>query len=128
MSDPFRTPWTIAHKAPLSMGFPRQEYWGGLPFPSPGDLPDPGIKPASPIFAGGFFTTEPPGKPHRKFNQTVIQKMYEEKIKQSCVTHSPMNTASSFQPVKNVYFSLYGQDRVVITVWFIEQLPSARVR
>ena len=51
---------------PLSMGFPRQEYWSGLPFPSPGDLPDPGIDPVSPALAGGFFTTEPPGKlPHR---------------------------------------------------------------
>ena len=45
------------------MGFPRQESWSGLPFPSPGDLPDPGIKPASPALAGGFFTTELPGKP-----------------------------------------------------------------
>ena len=45
------------------MGFPRQEYWSELPFPSPWDLPDPGIKPASPALAGGFFTTEPPGKP-----------------------------------------------------------------
>ena len=45
------------------MGFPRQEYWGGLSFPSPGDLPDPGIQPESPALAGGFFTAEPPGKP-----------------------------------------------------------------
>ena len=44
----FETPWTVAHQAPLPMGFPRQEYWSGLPFPSPGDLPDPGIKPVSP--------------------------------------------------------------------------------
>ena len=49
------TPWTVAHKAPLSMGFPRQEYWGRLPFPTTGDLPDPGIEPASPALAGGFF-------------------------------------------------------------------------
>ena len=41
----FATPWTVAHQAPLSMGFPRQEYWNGLPFPSPGDIPDPGIEP-----------------------------------------------------------------------------------
>ena len=45
------------------MGFPRQEHWSGLPFPSPGDLPDPGIEAASAALAGGFFTTEPPGKP-----------------------------------------------------------------
>ena len=56
----FVTPWTVAHQALLPMGFPRQEYWSELPFPSPGDLPDPGIKPeslASPALAGGFFTT-----------------------------------------------------------------------
>ena len=57
------TPWTVAHQAPLSMEFPRQEYWSGLTFPSPRDFPDPEIKPASPALAGRFFTTEPPGKP-----------------------------------------------------------------
>ena len=48
MADSFVTPWTVAHQAPLSMGFPRQEYWCELPFPLPGDLPDPGIEPGSP--------------------------------------------------------------------------------
>ena len=62
-SDSFTTPWTVAHQAPLLMGFPRQEYWSGLPFPSPGDLPDPGVEPASPALAGRFFTAEPPRKP-----------------------------------------------------------------
>ena len=57
------TPWTLAHWAPLSVGFPGQEYWSVLPFPAPGDLPDPGIKPVSPALAGTFFTTEPPGRP-----------------------------------------------------------------
>ena len=56
------TPWTIAHQALLSMGFFRQEYWSGLPFPFPGGLPNPGIKPVSTAFVGGLFTTEPPGK------------------------------------------------------------------
>ena len=51
-----------AHQAPLSMGFSRQEYWNGLPFPSLGDLPNPGIEPVSPALAGRFFTTEPPEK------------------------------------------------------------------
>ena len=55
--------WTVACQSLLSMGFSRQEYQSGLPFPSPGDLPDPGIKPESPALAGGFFTTEPPGQP-----------------------------------------------------------------
>ena len=57
----FVTPWTVAHQAPLSV-FPRQEYWSGLPFSPPGDLPDPGIEPVSlmsPALAGGFFTTGP---------------------------------------------------------------------
>ena len=54
---------TVAHQAPLSMGFSRQEYWNGLPFPLPGDLPNPEIEPLSPAMADGFFTNEPPGKP-----------------------------------------------------------------
>ena len=60
----FATPWTVAYQGPLSMGFSRQEYWSGLPFPAPEDLHNPGIKPASlvsPALAGRFFTTEPPG-------------------------------------------------------------------
>ena len=71
MSDSFVTLWTVAHQAPQSMGFPRQEYWSGLSFPSPGDFPDPGIEPVSPgspALAGGFFTTEP----HRKSIQTLL--------------------------------------------------------
>ena len=56
------TPWTVAHQAPPSMGFSRQEYWSGLPFPSPGDLPDPGIEPRSPTLRADALTSEPPGK------------------------------------------------------------------
>ena len=59
----FATPWTVARQAPLSLGFSRQEYWSGLPFPLQGDLPDPGIEPTSPASAGGFFITEPLGLP-----------------------------------------------------------------
>ena len=58
----FVTPWTVAYQAPPSMGFSRQEYWSGLPFPSPGDLPDPGIEPRSPTFQADALTSEPPGK------------------------------------------------------------------
>ena len=57
------TPWAAAHQAPLSMGFSRQEYWYGLPFPSPGNVPDQGIKPVSPALAGRVFIPEPPEKP-----------------------------------------------------------------
>ena len=59
----FAIPWTVAYQALPLMGLSRQEHWRGLPFPSPGDLPDPRIKPVSPALAGRFFTTEPPGKP-----------------------------------------------------------------
>ena len=59
----FVTPWTVAHQAPPSMGFSRQEYWSGLPFPSPGDLPDPGIESRSPTLQADALTSEPPGKP-----------------------------------------------------------------
>ena len=62
MSDSCVTPWTVILQAPLSVKFPRREYWSRLPFPSPRDLPDPGIEPESSALAGRFFTTEPPGK------------------------------------------------------------------
>ena len=62
---PFATSWTVAPQAPSSMGFSRQEYWNGLPFPSPGDLPDPGIKPRSPALQADVLLSEPPGKPKR---------------------------------------------------------------
>ena len=76
VSNSFATPLNVARQTLLSMGFPRQEYWSGLPFPSPGDLPDPGIEPmslVSPALAGGFFTPEPPNtfqdKPKNKPQQ-----------------------------------------------------------
>ena len=58
----FVTPWTLAYQTSLSMGFSRQEYWSGLPFPSPGDLPNPGIKPGSPALQADTLPSEPPGK------------------------------------------------------------------
>ena len=58
------TLWTVACQAPLSMGFPRQEYWSGLPFPSPGDLPDPGMEPRSPALQADSLPLSPLGKPN----------------------------------------------------------------
>ena len=75
----FATPQTVAHQCPLSMEFSRQEYWSRLPFHSPEDLPDPGIKLASlpsPALAGRFFATEPPGKPHESL--TIMMYLYEK--------------------------------------------------
>ena len=59
----FATPWMVAYQAPLSTGFSRPEYWSGLPFPSPGDLPNPGIEPGSPALQTDALPSEPPGKP-----------------------------------------------------------------
>ena len=59
MYDSFATSWMVACQVPLSMGFPRQEYWSGLPIPSPGDLSDPGVEPKSPALEDRFFTPEP---------------------------------------------------------------------
>ena len=69
------TPWTVAHQAPLSIKFSRHEYWSRLPFPSPGHLPDPGIKPeflASPALAGGFFTSWITGEAQKIYNTVSI--------------------------------------------------------
>ena len=84
MSYPFVILWAVFHQAPLSMGFSRQAYWSGLPFPSPGVLLDPGIKPASPRLAGGFFTTEPPRKPKATILQQkeIIGDLKRENIRQ----------------------------------------------
>ena len=79
----FATPWTVANQAPLSMGFSRQECWSGLPFPSPGDLSDPGIEPESPALQADALPSEPPGKPILAY--VVVSKIsvviYVSKIK-----------------------------------------------
>ena len=76
----FATQWTVAHQAPLSMEFSRQEYWSRFPFPGLGDLPDPANEPASPALAGGFFfsfffTTKTPGKPYTLYR---VEQMYND--------------------------------------------------
>ena len=74
MFDSFASPRTVAHQVPLSMRFFRQEYWSGLPFPSPGDRPDLETEPTSPALAGRFFTTEPPGKPTMEYDAAIFKK------------------------------------------------------
>ena len=70
MSDS-ATPWTVAYQASPSMGFSRQEYWSGLPLPSPGDLPDPGIEPGSLTLEADALTSEPPGKPSMQIHLCI---------------------------------------------------------
>ena len=86
----FATPWTVDHKAPLSMGIFGQEYWSGLPFPIPGDLPNPGIEPTSAVFAalaGGPFTIEPPRKSLELLNTPIIQNQITPLYAIAEVTH-----------------------------------------
>ena len=85
----FVTPSTAACQAPLSMGFPRQEYWSGLLCPSPGDLPDPGIKPSTSALAGRFFTIEPPGKPLQESRKGHIQGNIVKRMRQELDYRSP---------------------------------------
>ena len=80
MSDSFVTPWTAARQAPLSVGFSRQEYWRGLPFPSPGDLPNPGIEPRSSTLQADSSPAELPGKPPQNRDDVLYFKMKVMKI------------------------------------------------
>ena len=72
------TPWTVAHQAPPSMEFSRQEYWSGLPFPSPGDLPNPGIEPGSPALWADALSSEPPGNVRAGINN-ALSTIYKRK-------------------------------------------------
>ena len=80
----FATPWTIAYQNPPSMGFSRQEYWSGLPFPSPGDLPDPGIEPGSPALQADALPSEPPGRSLYTF--TFSQILVDSRVKSLSAT------------------------------------------
>ena len=102
------TPWTVANKALLSVEFSRQEYWSGMPFPSLGDLPNPGIKPESPALAGEFFTTAPPGKPYNNHTNiyfssiSIFKRFYIHYLKCKCLLlHLIWNI-----PLKVLYFSI----------------------
>ena len=89
----FVTPWTVAYQAPLSMGFSRQECWSGLPFPSPGDLPNPGIELSSPALQADALPSEPPGKPR-------LQRKGEFPLGKSDQTSLPYSFSS---PLPQIY-------------------------
>ena len=116
----FVTPWTITYQAPLSMGFSRQKYWSGLPFPSPGHLPNAGIEPRSPAFQADALTSEPSGKPWS--NAQILQARLQQYVSrelpdvqtglrkgrgtrdQVANIHWIMEKGREFQ--KNIYFCL----------------------
>ena len=105
MSDSFTTTWTIARQAPLSTGFIRQEYYNRLPFPSPGDLPDPRIEPGSPILQSGSAPSEPPGKPIWSF-LTFISRVQAQAgssqtqgfLSRQCLTDRKTHSRYGFAP------------------------------
>ena len=87
----FATLWTVAHQAPPSMGFSRQEYWSGLPFPSPGDLPDPEVELRSPALQADALTSEPPGKQNLSKEERIPQHSHTTFIKSLIYQSSTMN-------------------------------------
>ena len=88
----FVTPRTVAHQAPLSMGFSRQEYWSGLPFPPTGNLSDPGIKSVNPALAGGFFTIALPGKPMNCRTLDSLTMSWKSSVKRNYWTSMKINS------------------------------------
>ena len=88
------TPWTVSYQAPPSMGFSRQEYWSGLPCPSPRDLPNPGIEPRSPEFQADDLTSEPPGKPQYNTysNAQILYEMSSSINRDICLSSSNIET------------------------------------
>ena len=96
----FATQWTVAHQAPPSMGFSRQEYWSGVPFPSPGDLPDPGIEPRSSAWQADALTSEPPGKPMPSHMTTLLKT-----VKCTLPPSLPLTFLISFFPLQHLPLS-----------------------
>ena len=91
----FATPWTVAYQTPPSMGFSRQQYWSGLPFPSPGDLPNPGMEPGSPALQADALPSEPRGKSLYNMNSIVFTSQCH------CVSKRPIDLSISQVKVVN---------------------------
>ena len=112
----FVTPWSEARQAPLSIGFPRQEYWSGLHFPPPGDLPIPGIEPASPAasaLAGKFSTTEPPRR-RRRWHPTLVLLPGKSHGQRSLVGCSPWGRKES-DTTERLHFHFHALEKEMAT-------------
>ena len=103
----------VVHQAPLSTGFPRQEYWSGLPFPAPGDLPNPGIEPGCPTSQADSLPTEPPGKSYPNYGYSLKQDGKAKTNQQICLQRKaldyslkPLLLQSSYQPLKGKHGTL----------------------
>ena len=122
------TPWTVACQAPLAMGFCRQEYWSGLLLPSPGDLPNPGIKPRSPALQADSLPTELWGKPlYKKFYKTkstfcLNQKVFPQTIFSKAVSTVILGTSSFLAPT--CVLRLFGRLQLFAAPWTVaHQVP-----
>ena len=102
----FATPWTVAYEAPRSVGFSRQEYWSGLPFPSPGDLPNPGIEPGSPALQTDALPSEPLGKPQTLMS-TLMYYSVNIKVKRAQGPTSYVKDPKCLQIVRNCTWKSY---------------------
>ena len=98
----FVTPWTVAHQAPLSMGFSRQEYWSGLPCPLPGDLPNPGVEPRSAALAGKFFTSDGPLRCRIAFLSHDRLQSYGQAMQTGSHFHPKLQSFFRLQPLPTV--------------------------
>ena len=120
----FATPWTVAYQVPLSMGFSRQEYWRGFPFPSPGDLPNPGIKPGFHALQADSLPSEPTGKSFRNVERICISSHWVSVYSSISKGLRLDDCWCPFQPPKyDRYWSFEGWVLLVIWVW-MEMLPS----
>ena len=109
----FVTLWTVACQAPLSMGFSKQEYWSGLPYPPPGDLPDLGMEPAtpaSPALQADSFPTEPPGKPYKEYMRVLIESTQPGTWRTVCIKYMLVITCNIILIIRQWFTnpSLYG--------------------
>ena len=121
----FCDPWSVAHQVSLSKGFLRQEYWSGLPFTSPGDLPDPGIRPGSPALAGRFFSTEPPGKPVLHLHSYQKKKKKKSLLKRESF-HLKMKNPNI--PRKRIHCLLFLVYCNIIVQRYINKIPLSKQR
>ena len=114
----FAIPWTVVYQASLSMGFSRQEYWSGLPFPSPGDLPDPGIEPRSPALQADTLPSELPGKPERPNNNIkncnciINEMLYAHCIVSLMDFLRKLHSAVKLKEMRQMKFMRNGQQRL----------------
>ena len=126
MSKSFVTSWTVANQAPLSMGFPKQEYRSGLPFPTPRDLPNPGIKPKSPALAGDVFTAQPQGKPAISVYKACWRLgwicTYQPPLFSCQSTLRDIDQISSFKNISSVYFLDKTSIRSFVSYMFYQYL------